>query len=308
MHCVCVHRLPQDGHSPRVWNVFHVCPQPGLHAHMSVRAGRHLQDGQRMPDPLSSRCSPRSGDKRSFPFSRSATNGTDHRSSGIIIRAPQDLVSVVARAGGRLRAGAAFLVGSGSFRRAPSSVVEHLTFNQGVPGSIPGGPISVGGRRSVGSRQSAISSYLSCRTARLTSKRMQTRPRHLLVPFLFVVAIACGPTAPAGSRMITSIRYERTYPATSGSDERLHISVSIPSSRRIPVCFPEAESGDVFVCRILNWTTDTGEECSVQVNDPAVGRAVATTVYINGSRVSRIERLPNGTEFGRFRLTATGVQ
>ena len=23
---------------------------------------------------------------------------------------------------------------------APSSVVEHLTFNQGVPGSIPGGP------------------------------------------------------------------------------------------------------------------------------------------------------------------------
>ena len=24
--------------------------------------------------------------------------------------------------------------------RAPSSVVEHLTFNQGVPGSIPGGP------------------------------------------------------------------------------------------------------------------------------------------------------------------------
>jgi hypothetical protein len=26
------------------------------------------------------------------------------------------------------------------FGRAPSSVVEHLTFNQGVPGSIPGGP------------------------------------------------------------------------------------------------------------------------------------------------------------------------
>ena len=26
--------------------------------------------------------------------------------------------------------------------RAPSSVVEHLTFNQGVPGSIPGGPTS----------------------------------------------------------------------------------------------------------------------------------------------------------------------
>src|SRR5919106_400709 len=27
--------------------------------------------------------------------------------------------------------------------RAPSSVVEHLTFNQGVPGSIPGGPTSL---------------------------------------------------------------------------------------------------------------------------------------------------------------------
>lgn len=108
--------------------------------------------------------------------------------------------------------------------------------------------------------------------------------------------------------MITSIRYERTYPVTSGSDRRLHISVNIPSSRQIPVCLPEAESGDVFVCRSLNWTTGPGEECSVQVNDPAVGRAVATTVYINGSRVSRIDRLPNGTEFGRFRLTATGVQ
>jgi hypothetical protein len=31
------------------------------------------------------------------------------------------------------------MVGSG-FRRAASSVVEHLTFNQGVPGSIPGRP------------------------------------------------------------------------------------------------------------------------------------------------------------------------
>jgi hypothetical protein len=27
--------------------------------------------------------------------------------------------------------------------RAPSSVVEHLTFNQGVPGSIPGGPTKI---------------------------------------------------------------------------------------------------------------------------------------------------------------------
>jgi hypothetical protein len=27
-----------------------------------------------------------------------------------------------------------------AFRRAASSVVEHLTFNQGVPGSIPGRP------------------------------------------------------------------------------------------------------------------------------------------------------------------------
>jgi hypothetical protein len=33
------------------------------------------------------------------------------------------------------------MVGSG-FRRAASSVVEHLTFNQGVPGSIPGRPTS----------------------------------------------------------------------------------------------------------------------------------------------------------------------
>ena len=35
------------------------------------------------------------------------------------------------------------MVSSGDFplARAPSSVVEHVTFNHGVPGSIPGGPI-----------------------------------------------------------------------------------------------------------------------------------------------------------------------
>ena len=30
------------------------------------------------------------------------------------------------------------------FQRAASSVVEHLTFNQGVPGSIPGRPTILG--------------------------------------------------------------------------------------------------------------------------------------------------------------------
>ena len=33
--------------------------------------------------------------------------------------------------------------------RAPSSVVEHLTFNQGVPGSIPGGPTKINGHNSL---------------------------------------------------------------------------------------------------------------------------------------------------------------
>ena len=32
---------------------------------------------------------------------------------------------------------------SGFHTRAPSSVVEHVTFNHGVPGSIPGGPTNV---------------------------------------------------------------------------------------------------------------------------------------------------------------------
>ena len=31
--------------------------------------------------------------------------------------------------------------GGDALQRAPSSVVEHVTFNHGVPGSIPGGPI-----------------------------------------------------------------------------------------------------------------------------------------------------------------------
>ena len=40
---------------------------------------------------------------------------------------------------------AGVMVGSG-FRRAASSVVEHLTFNQGVPGSIPGRPTNLRSR------------------------------------------------------------------------------------------------------------------------------------------------------------------
>src|SRR5215467_2904650 len=49
------------------------------------------------------------------------------------------------------------MVSSGDFptRRAPSSVVEHVTFNHGVPGSIPGGPTSLRSPRSLASFGSA---------------------------------------------------------------------------------------------------------------------------------------------------------
>ena len=74
--------------------------------------------------------------------------------------------------------------------------------------------------------------------------------------------------------MITEIRCERTYLA-GDSDGWMQISVSIPSSKRIPLCLPETESKNAFVCRFvcrdLNWTTESGKECWVLVKDPAVG-------------------------------------
>ena len=51
-----------------------------------------------------------------------------------------DCISVIARAQSRCRA-VWYRQDLFPHARAPSSVVEHVTFNHGVPGSIPGGPI-----------------------------------------------------------------------------------------------------------------------------------------------------------------------
>jgi hypothetical protein len=50
VHCVDFQRFWQPGHSPRVLKVFHTSPQPGEHAQVSDRRGRHRHDGQRTPE------------------------------------------------------------------------------------------------------------------------------------------------------------------------------------------------------------------------------------------------------------------
>jgi hypothetical protein len=74
----------------------------------------------------------------------------------------------------------------------------------------------------------------------------------------------------------------------------------------IPFCFPEPSGENTFVCGNLNWDVPINEECWVQVSDPLLGRAVATSIFLNGQRLQRVDVLPNGTEFGRFRVTSVG--
>lgn len=121
------------------------------------------------------------------------------------------------------------------------------------------------------------------------------------------LADSCGgPTAP-GHVTITTIRYERVYQTVNTSDARILINVSIPSTKRIPFCFPEDRCGGMFVCEVLNESPEVGEDCSVFVNDPRLANtSVATSVFINNQRVTRVEKTPNGNELGRFRLYASG--
>ena len=121
----------------------------------------------------------------------------------------------------------------------------------------------------------------------------------------FAVA-RCGTTQPSSSVMIVKIRYERIYSITAASTARMRIDVSVPSSKRIPFCFPDDTGNNSFVCSALNLMADAGEECWVMVDDPAVGRGVATRVFINDQLVSRVEQQSNGNEFGRFRISGDG--
>ena len=84
------------------------------------------------------------------------------------------------------------------------------------------------------------------------------------------------------------------------------INVSLPEHKTIPFCLPVQQTATSFVCSGLNWELSRGEEAVIFVNDPALNRVVATNVFVNGTRISRIETLSNGNELGRFHMTSSG--
>ena len=119
---------------------------------------------------------------------------------------------------------------------------------------------------------------------------------------------ACGgqPTAPTRV-VITTIEYQRVYAASGGGNgERMLINVSLPESKTIPFCTPVQQTTTSFVCTDLNWEIRKGEEASIWINDPVLNRGVATALFVNGTRISRVELLSNGNEIGRFRLSDSG--
>jgi hypothetical protein len=130
------------------------------------------------------------------------------------------------------------------------------------------------------------------------------RFRWLLLCLTGVAACGGNATAPTNRAVITTIQYQRVY-AVSGDDngQRMLINVSLPASKTIPFCLPVQQTTTTFVCNDLNLEIKAGEEAVIWVNDPALNRGVATTLFVNGTRISRIEVLSNGNELGRFRLT-----
>jgi hypothetical protein len=132
------------------------------------------------------------------------------------------------------------------------------------------------------------------------------RSRWFLLCFASVTA--CGGQATAPSRaLITTIQYQRVYPVTDAENAgRMLINVDLPEHKAIPFCEPVQQSATSFVCNGLSWELSSGEEAAIFVNDPAVNRQVATTLFVNGTRISRIEVFSNGSEIGRFRLSSSG--
>jgi hypothetical protein len=120
-----------------------------------------------------------------------------------------------------------------------------------------------------------------------------------------------SPTAPAKSVRVRTIRYERVYPPAGPGSGTMWIEMSIPiageqSGRsNIPICFPQPSSDGAFVCDSVNWDVPVDDDAWVNVNDVAVGRLVATNVFVNGQRVTRV-RAAGVTEIGDFRVDATG--
>ena len=88
----------------------------------------------------------------------------------------------------------------------------------------------------------------------------------------------------------------------------MSIPVSGEQSGRstIPICFPTETADGSFVCESLNWDVPIDDDCWVNVRDPVVGRNVATNVFVNGQRVTRI-RNTGVEEIGDFRVSANGT-
>lgn len=128
-----------------------------------------------------------------------------------------------------------------------------------------------------------------------------------LLPGLIAVATCGGnATGPSDRVVITTIQYQRVYTAGDDNGQRMLINVSLPESKSIPFCQPVQQTTTTFVCSDLNWEIRAREEALIWVNDPLLNRGVATTVLVNGTRISRVEVLSTGSELGHFRLSNAG--
>ena len=123
---------------------------------------------------------------------------------------------------------------------------------------------------------------------------------------------ACDhPASPSKSVRVASIRYERAYAPVTTSSANMWIQMSIPvagevSGRsNIPICFPVQGDDGSFVCDSLNWDLPVDDDCWINVRDPLLNRNVATRVFVNGQRVTRV-RSTGVEEIGDFRVDARG--
>jgi hypothetical protein len=79
-----------------------------------------------------------------------------------------------------------------------------------------------------------------------------------------------------------------------------------PSGRSsIPICFPQESADGSFSCDSVNWDVPVDDDAWVNVKDPIVARMVATNVFVNGQRVTRV-RTAGADEIGDFRFDAAG--
>ena len=142
--------------------------------------------------------------------------------------------------------------------------------------------------------------------------RRQLQVRLILCLLLAPVSACDNPAAPSKIVFVRSIRYQRVYPPATTDSAMMWIEMSIPiageqSGRsKIPICFPTQAADGSFVCDGLNWDVPVNDDCWVNVRDPLLGRTVATDVFVNGQRITRI-RTAGTDEIGDFRVDTNGT-